>query len=129
MSYFYQYYLPVLKNYSMFNGRTSRKEFWMFVLINIIVGIIIGIISAIVGDKRGVIGNLYNLAILLPSIAVGTRRLHDITKSGWWQLIALIPIIGWIWIIVLFATKGEPAENIYGKPLDETTPSLPTATL
>jgi uncharacterized membrane protein YhaH (DUF805 family) len=113
------WYLKVLKNYVGFEGRARRKEYWMFVLFNIIVAIGVAIVDLVLGTSRalagmGALGGLYNLAILLPSIALGARRLHDIGKSGWWQLIAFIPILGWIVLIVWAATEGTHGSNDYG---------------
>lgn len=108
------YYTGVLKKYTVFEGRARRKEFWMFALINCIIGIILGMISSALSDKNNIIGNIYSLAVLIPSLAVGARRLHDINKSGWWQLLSFIPIIGWIWLIVLLATSGDAANNRFG---------------
>lgn len=101
------YYTDVLKKYAVFDGRATRKEYWMFVLINFIISIAVGIIAGIVDFKA--LTSLYNLVLLLPSIAVGVRRLHDINHSGWWMLLCLFPIIGWIWLIILLAKKSEPA--------------------
>lgn len=113
------WYLKVLKNYVGFEGRARRKEYWMFVLFNIIVAIGIAIVDLVLGTSNslagmGLLGGLYNLAILVPSIALGARRLHDIGKSGWWQLIALIPVLGWIVLIVWAATEGARGSNAYG---------------
>ena len=112
------WYLKVLKNYFGFEGRARRKEFWMFVLINIVVSIVIALVDNILGLNwgagYGVLGTVYALAILVPSIALTARRLHDIDKSGWWQLIGLIPLIGWIVMIVWAATEGHRGENRFG---------------
>lgn len=86
----------------------------MFFLFNLIVGVVIAVIDqALTG---GIISLLYSLAVLLPSLAIGTRRLHDTNKSGWFQLIGLIPIVGFIILIVLFAQAGDPDSNAYGPP-------------
>lgn len=111
------WYLKVLKNYVNFEGRARRKEYWMFFLFNLIISFVIGIVDGIVGLKvgfMGTLGLLYSLGILLPSIAVGTRRLHDIDKSGWWQLIGLIPLIGVIVLIVWYASEGNTGSNRFG---------------
>lgn len=105
----------VFKNYVVFSGRARRAEYWYFVLFNIIISAGLSIISQIIGDKKETLSSLYSLAVFLPSIAVGFRRLHDIGKSGWWMLLCLIPIIGWVWLIILFATDSNPGENMYGK--------------
>jgi uncharacterized membrane protein YhaH (DUF805 family) len=112
------WYLKVLKNYVNFQGRARRREYWMFVLFNLIVSVVIGIIDGVLDMKTagglGILGLVYSLAVLLPSLAVGARRLHDIDKSGWWQLIAIIPILGWIVLIVWAATEGNSGSNRFG---------------
>ena len=119
------YYLEVLKKYAEFNGRARRAEYWYFFLFNIIISIVLGIVSRIIGDKRGVLGGLYGLAVLIPAIGVGIRRLHDIGKSGWMLLISLIPLIGWIWILVLLATDSNPGDNQYGPNPKGPAPAAP----
>lgn len=101
---------PILKHYVDFEGRVGRQEFWMFVLFSFILQVVLDIIGL------DAISPLVSLLILLPSLAIGARRLHDIGKSGWWQLLGLIPIIGWIILIVWLAQKSDAADNIYGKP-------------
>lgn len=107
------WYLKVLKQYADFNGRARRQEFWMFVVFNLIFSIAAVVLDSIFGTW-GTIGGLYGLAMLIPGLSVGARRLHDIGKSGWMQLIALIPVIGAIWLIILFATEGNTGSNAYG---------------
>jgi uncharacterized membrane protein YhaH (DUF805 family) len=99
------WYLKVLQNYATFSGRARRKEYWMFVLFNMIVSIVIGIIGGLI--RFPLLGNLYSLAVLLPSIAVGVRRMHDCGKSGWF---ILIPIYN----LILACTDGDQGENEYG---------------
>jgi uncharacterized membrane protein YhaH (DUF805 family) len=99
------WYLKVLQNYVTFSGRARRKEYWMFVLFNLIVSIVIGIIAGLI--RFPLLGNLYSLAVLLPSIAVGVRRMHDCGKSGWFLLIP-------IYNLVLACTEGDQGENEYG---------------
>lgn len=126
-------YVGVLKNYAVFSGRASRAEFWWFVLINLIISVVLSIISLIIGDKNGILSTLYSLAILIPSLAVGVRRLHDIGKSGWWLLIALIPIIGSIILIVFYVMDSQAEQNQYGqnpkgaKPASTEMPEPPQA--
>ncbi len=112
------WYLEVLKKYATFDGRAHRTEFWMFVLVSFIVSLVLNIVDAIIGTGGdlggGVLAGIYGLAVLIPTLAVGSRRLHDIGKSGWWQLLALIPIVGVIILIVWFATKGHESENQHG---------------
>jgi len=99
------WYLKVLKQYVDFNGRARRKEFWMFVLINMIISMIFNYIGAAINFT--LLGSIYSLAVLLPNIAVAIRRMHDIGKSGWF---ILIPIYN----IILAATAGVEGENEYG---------------
>jgi len=106
------YYLSVLKNYAVFSGRARRAEFWYFALLNIIISAVIGFIGTQIG--LNILTTIYFVAVLLPSIAVAIRRLHDIGKSGWWIFIGSIPLIGWIWLIVLYATEGNAGDNQYG---------------
>jgi len=96
--------------YVDFNGRASRSEFWWFYLFNIICAIVAFAISPI-------IELLLIVGLFLPYIAVTARRLHDINKTGWLQLIALIPLVGWIIMIIWCATEGEKKKNKYGKPI------------
>lgn len=113
------WYLKVLKQYADFNGRARRKEYWMFVLFNLIFSVIAMILDNVFGIAMEGIGygplyGIYLLAIILPSLAVAVRRLHDIGKSGWMILITLIPLIGGIWLLVLLATDSNPGDNQYG---------------
>lgn len=108
------------EKYAVFSGRASRSEFWFFLLFGLIGGIIAMIIdSMILGysiEEDGPINLIFNILILLPSLAVGSRRLHDIGRSGWWQLI-YITIIGIILLIVWFATIGSSKKNKHGAPI------------
>ena len=115
-------YLDVIKNkYAAFTGRADRKEFWLFVLFNIIAGIILGIIGGIFTAITGstaisyILSGLYDLFILVPSLAVMARRLHDTGKSGWFILLALIPFVGEIILIVFWAMDSQPGANAYGE--------------
>jgi uncharacterized membrane protein YhaH (DUF805 family) len=108
-----EWYLAVLKNYAGFSGRARRKEYWMFLLFNTLVSIAIAVIDVVLG-LPSILGILYSLGVLVPSIAVGIRRLHDTGRSGWWTFIGLIPLIGWIVLIVFLAQEGTPGENQYG---------------
>jgi uncharacterized membrane protein YhaH (DUF805 family) len=99
------WYLKVLQNYATFSGRARRKEYWMFTLISTIISIIIGIIAGVI--KFELLGSIYSLAVLLPTIAVGVRRMHDVGKSGWFLLIP-------IYNLILACTDGEQGENAYG---------------
>jgi len=115
-----KWYLKVIRdNYAIFNGRARRQEYWMFVLFNFLFAIGIVMISGTLAgmtDVPAFIGLyfIYIIAIIIPSLAVAVRRLHDINKSGWFYLVGLIPIIGGIWLIVLLATEGDRGPNQYG---------------
>lgn len=102
----------VFSNYANFNGRARRSEYWYFTLFNLIAAIVIGIICAIANSKIPL--RLWQLAIALPCLSLGVRRLHDIGKSGKYAFIALIPIIGWIILIVWAAQDSQPGTNQYG---------------
>jgi uncharacterized membrane protein YhaH (DUF805 family) len=108
------WYLEVLRKYAVFSGRARRMEYWMFVLINAIVGLVLAAIEGLLGISYNVLGVLYSLAVLIPSLAVAIRRLHDTNRSGWWILINLIPVIGWIIFIVFAVQDSQPGPNQYG---------------
>ncbi|MCM3702821.1 DUF805 domain-containing protein [Paenibacillus macerans] len=110
-----QWYLNVLKNYVGFQGRARRKEFWMFALFNYIAVFVLVLVGSFIHSSVGMIlGYIYMLAVLLPSLAVGVRRLHDIGKSGWMILLGLIPFVGPIIILVFNCLDSEPGDNQYG---------------
>ena len=106
--------------YATFSGRASRSEYWFFYLFTIIASIVTWIIDTMLlgysSEDTGAISLIFQIIIILPSIAVGARRLHDIGKSGWWQLL-ILTIIGIILLIVWFATIGSSKKNNYGNPI------------
>ncbi len=109
----------VFENYANFNGRARRSEYWWFILANIIIAVIAMVIDNVAGITFGKIPYgpvyvLYALAVFLPGLAVSVRRLHDVGKSGWFYFIILIPLVGAIWLLVLFFTEGNQGENQYG---------------
>lgn len=106
------YYIKALQNYINFDGRATRPEFWYFTLFNIIIQIILSIFDSILGldsslGDEGLLTSIYNLAVLLPCIAVSIRRMHDINKSGWF---ILIPIYN----LILACRAGTPGDNRFG---------------
>lgn len=114
------WYLEVLKKYAVFSGRARRKEYWMFFLFNFIIASVLWVVGELVGSQ--IIGTLYDLAVLIPSIAVFVRRLHDTGRSGWWSFIALIPLIGWIVLLLYMVEDSNPGQNRYGaNPKEATT--------
>jgi uncharacterized membrane protein YhaH (DUF805 family) len=101
---------PIKNHYADFEGRIGRQEFWMFILFSFLLNVALEIVSI------DVLAMVVSLALFIPNIALASRRLHDTGRSGWWQLLWLIPIVGWIIIIVWLATKTEPIDNMYGTP-------------
>lgn len=108
-----KWYIKVLKNYAVFTGRAHRTEYWMFFLFNLIVsfllGIVIGILQSITNTDQTILNNIYQLALIIPSIAVGVRRMHDTDHSGWW---IIVPIVNLIFCI----QKGTEGINRFGSP-------------
>ncbi|MFS1475077.1 DUF805 domain-containing protein [Vibrio lentus] len=110
-----QWYFVVLKNYAVFNGRSRRKEYWMFFLFNIIIGLLLGFILGFIdaflfgyNAYSSTVTTLYSIFILIPSIAVAVRRVHDTGHSGWW---VLVPIVG----LVFLCFDSQPETNRFGK--------------
>ena len=113
------WYLEALKKYAEFSGRSRRMEYWYFVLFNLIVFIILELIDALLGTFNvvqgvGLLSGIYGLAVLIPTLAVTVRRLHDIDRTGWWIFINLIPLIGSIVLLVFALTPGTPGSNRFG---------------
>ena len=116
-----EWYLKVVRdNYANFEGRARRKEYWMFTLFNtlIVIGLMIvggGLGSLMDFPQLGIIlYAVYLIAVLVPTIGVVVRRLHDTGKSGWYYFVSLIPFIGGIWLLVLLVTEGDQGPNEYG---------------
>ena len=114
------WYLDAWKNYVTFTGRSRRTAYWMFVLFQILVYIAVAILGMILsgGNSNSAAATglmaLVTLGLLLPSIAVTVRRLHDTNRTGWWILISFLPLIGGIWLLVLTILDGTPATNRFG---------------
>ena len=105
------YFLDAYRKYADFTGRATRTQFWMFFLFYIIAAIVTSIIDNIIGMP--ILGGLLALGSIVPSIAIGARRLHDTSRSGWWQLLSFIPLIGGIILLVFFVQDSHP-DNEYG---------------
>ncbi len=103
----------VTERYAQFDGRATRPEFWWYALVNWIISAVFGILGQ-ASVVFSIIGFAYGLAVLIPGLAVAIRRLHDVGRSGWWLLLVLIPIVGWIILIVFMAAPSQPAPNQYG---------------
>ena len=109
----------VFENYANFNGRARRSEYWYFALMNLIILIIAAVLDSTLGFNfsplpYGYLYALVALATFIPGLAVAVRRLHDVGKSGWFYFIILIPLVGAIWLLVLFFTEGNQGDNQYG---------------
>jgi uncharacterized membrane protein YhaH (DUF805 family) len=100
-------------NYVNFTGRACRSEYWYWVLFTVIVSIVTFVIDSIIGAS--VTSTIWELATILPSIAIGVRRLHDTDRSGWWILLGLIPLVGAIILIIWFCSKGTDGPNRFGE--------------
>lgn len=113
------WYFEVLRKYADFTGRARRTEYWMYTLFNLLIVIGLSIVDEVAGLNKATEGlsplsTLYSLAVLIPGLAVIVRRLHDTGKSGWWILIALIPLIGAIVLLVFMVRDGDRGPNKYG---------------
>lgn len=114
-----QAFVRFWKKYATFSGRASRSEYWWFVLVSFVVSVVITLIGTVVaGDMTtastttgvdDVLSGLWGLATLIPSLALAVRRLHDTNRSGWWVLLGLVPLVGWIILIVWYASGPNPA--------------------
>ena len=112
------WYLEVLKKYAVLDGRARRKEYWMFVLVNFVITVALSLISPLIGVGArggwGLLAVIYTLAMIIPSITVHVRRLHDIDRSGWWMWISLIPLVGVLVLLLYAVREGTPGSNQYG---------------
>ena len=120
-------YVKVLREYATFSGRARRREYWMFLLVNIIVAVALSLIDGVLFDGAMLLSGLYWLAILVPSLAVGVRRLHDTGRSGWWLLISLVPVVGGLVLFVFTVLDGDPGPNAYGPSPKQTVVVPPPA--
>jgi uncharacterized membrane protein YhaH (DUF805 family) len=113
-------------NYVNFSGRACRSEYWYWILFIIIADIVAGIIDYAIGIQ--VVTSLFGLATLLPNLAVAIRRLHDLDRTGWWIFIGLIPLVGWIILIIWYCTRGTAGPNRFGPdPLGGIAAPIPRA--
>lgn len=111
-------YMSAMRKYATFSGRAPRKEYWMFTLIYVIIAIIAAVLDIFVfglgPESFGIIGGIVGIAHILPSISVGVRRLHDVNKSGWWYLLILIPLIGFLVLLYWMVKNSDEGDNQYG---------------
>ena len=104
------WYLAVWKKYAVFDGRARRTEYWTFALVNFVIGLLAYIPIPFLLIPLLV----YDIAALIPGLAVAVRRLHDTGRSGWWLLIGLVPLAGAIILLVFYLTDSQPGSNQYG---------------
>lgn len=137
------WYLKVLGQYADFHGRARRREFWMFVLVTVIVAVVLGLVDVALGtddaigvrnrsgifggpfvfpSSSGLISGIYVLLTFLPSLAVLVRRLHDRDHTGWWVLVLLVPVIGFVVLLAFTALDGDRGTNRHGA---DPKPALP----
>lgn len=116
-----QWMIEPIRNYAKFSGRARRAEYWWFALFVIIVSFVLGAIEAMIFGPGafapygiGPIAGLFTLAILVPSIALTFRRLHDLDRSAWWVLLGLIPVIGTLVLLFWYVQRGTPGDNRFG---------------
>ena len=126
MENFNHYFLDVVKNnYANFNGRATRSQYWYFVLFYLLISIVLSLIDLYAinpamgmtpeeAAQGGILSVVFALAMLLPQIGLGIRRLHDTGKSGWWYLIIVIPVIGALVLLFFFVTDSQIGDNEYG---------------
>ena len=115
------WYLEAFKKYAFFQGRSGRKEYWIFVLFNIIVSMVLGYIDRLTGTfvadtGFGILSAIYTLAVIVPGIAVSVRRLHDTGRSGWWFLVTIVPVIGFFVFLYFMVLDSDPGANKYAPP-------------
>lgn len=139
-------YLKAWKQYALFRGRSTRAEYWTFALVNFAIGIVLmgptyaALFTALAHHQpppettqsmvMGLVYDVFVLAQLIPSFAVQVRRLHDLDRSGWWLLIVLLPIVGWLLLFVWFCLRGTDGPNRFGDdPLADEEPPALTPTL
>ncbi|QOP40246.1 DUF805 domain-containing protein [Sulfurimonas marina] len=135
--YFIKYFIDIYrKNYANFDGRARRQEYWFFVLFYFIISFLVGLLDGLIGSEidyvvysAGLFGTIFTLASFIPFLALAARRMHDIDKSGWWQLIQIIPVIGWIWFLILTVLQGSVGQNRFGSDPIMETPAPVTVTV
>jgi len=109
----------VFNNYATFTSRAARSEYWWWVLFTVLVSLVLAVVDSMLfgtrgGGSIGILGAIFSLGTLIPSIAVGVRRLHDMDKSGWWLLIVLVPVVGALLLLYWFVQRGTVGPNQFG---------------
>ncbi len=111
--------------FATFEGRAARSEYWFFTLFLVLGSLVLTTLDIVLGI--GVLSTIFSLIILIPSVAVSVRRLHDTDRSGWWYLLFFIPLIGAIVLIIWFCTRGNAGANRFGADPLAAAPALPAA--
>ncbi len=106
-----EYFIDAFRKYADFSGRASRQQYWMFILIFMIIYFVLAVVDALLG--MFVLAAIFNLVLLIPSLSIAARRLHDTGRTGWWQLIIFLPLIGII-VLLVFLVQDSHADNDYG---------------
>lgn len=121
---FQQAIATCLSKYAVFEGRARRSEYWWFFLFNLLMQGATGVLDVVLfgGQSGGLLNGAYSLAVLLPGIGVGVRRLHDTNHSGWWLLVSLVPLLGFLLLIVWLTRPGDAGPNRFGP--DPTAPVM-----
>ncbi len=121
LSLFALFLEALTKRYAQFSGRASKREFWGYMLFRMVAVVAIFFVAVIMLAINESLGSIFNLlcwllgiALVIPDLSVGVRRLHDTGKSGWWYLISVIPLIGWIWLIILWCQASVNEDNQWG---------------
>ncbi|WP_165856311.1 DUF805 domain-containing protein [Marinobacter sp. JSM 1782161] len=107
-------FIDGFRRYADFSGRATRRQYWMFFLVYFLISLAANVIDLAMGSF--ILSTVFSVVVLVPSISLGARRLHDIGRSGWWQLLMFVIVIGWIVLALMLARPGE-GENRYGPAL------------
>lgn len=116
-------YVSAMRRYFEFGGRSSRAEFWIYFLVYIVILALAAVADAFLfggrldaQDGLGILPAIVTLIHFIPTLSVSFRRLHDTDRSAWWLLISFIPLVGAIWLLVLYCLPGTPGTNRFGPP-------------
>lgn len=107
-------YLDAFRKYTVFNGRATRRDYWSFILVNMVVALLIGLVEEIIGMDDDFLSSIYSLAIVCPNITLTTRRLHDVNRSGWWQLAIIVPLLNFYLAYLVWIKPGTTGDNKFG---------------
>lgn len=119
-----QWFIYCLKNYAKFDGRAGRSEYWFYAFFSTLIFFILQFLSSMLGLQYSMndlitvypLASVWQVVTFIPSMAVGVRRMHDINRSGFWLLFLLLPLIGWLLIMIFAVLKGNDDDNDYGSP-------------